>query len=232
MLEQAKNTCEQVFGKRLRELRKENGYTIEQFSDMVGISKSTLGYYENDKRMPDIEILARIANVLNVNADYLIGRTNTTAQKGKMKTVCEFTGLSDTAADFLSELLKHRRYGTLDKLNYLIEDFANDCDEDYDMQGSKNLENTSSILNALFSYMEKYSRYENALDFMEIEDVARRQKAETVYRELLIRRIIDAVKVGTEEYKEQHKPWEWFRSIEKPPSVCARRPLPVAFFST
>ena len=25
MLEQAKNTCEQVFGKRLRELRKENG---------------------------------------------------------------------------------------------------------------------------------------------------------------------------------------------------------------
>lgn len=66
MLEQAKNTCEQVFGKRLRELRKENGYTIEQFADMVGISKSTLGYYENDKRMPDIEILARIADTLNV----------------------------------------------------------------------------------------------------------------------------------------------------------------------
>ena len=40
MLEQAKNTCEQVFGKRLRELRKENGYTIEQFADMVGISKT------------------------------------------------------------------------------------------------------------------------------------------------------------------------------------------------
>ena len=97
MVEQAKNTCEQVFGKRLRELRKENGYTIEQFADMVGISKSTLGYYENDKRMPDIEILARIANVLNVNADYLIGRTNTTAQKGKMKTVCEFTELSHRA---------------------------------------------------------------------------------------------------------------------------------------
>ena len=56
------------------------------------------GCYENDKRMPDIEILARFSNVLNVNADYLIGRTNTTAQKGKMKTVCEFTGLYDRAA--------------------------------------------------------------------------------------------------------------------------------------
>ncbi len=137
--------------------------------------------------MPDIEILSRICNVFNVPADYMLGRTNTAAVMGKMKTVCEITGLSDTAADFLSGLLKHQRYGTLDILNYLIEDFANDCNEDYDMQGSKNLEDTSSILNALFNYMVKYSRCENALDFLEIEDVARQQKAETVYRELLIR---------------------------------------------
>ena len=201
-------TTNEIFGIRLRELRKQNGYTIEQFAEKIGVAKSTLGYYENDNRMPDIEILCRICNVFNVTADYMIGRTNTAAVKGKMKTVCELTGLSDAAADFLSELLKHRRYRVLDKLNYLLEDFANDCDEDYDMQGSKNLEDTSSILNAVFGYMEKYSRNENALDFMEIDDVARQQKAETVYRELLIRRIIDAVKVGTGEYGEQHKPWE------------------------
>ncbi|MCM1277327.1 MAG: hypothetical protein NC299_18540, partial [Lachnospiraceae bacterium] len=135
-------------------------------------------------------------------------RTNTAAVKGKKKDVCELTGLSDAAADFLFGLVKNQRYGTLNKLNYLLGDLANDCDEDYDMQGDKNLENASSILNAVLNYMEKYSRYENALDFMEIADVARQQKAETVYRELLVRRIIDAVKVGTEEYKEQHKPWE------------------------
>ena len=201
-------TTNEIFGIRLRELRKQNGYTIEQFAEKIGVAKSTLGYYENDNRMPDIEILCRICNVFNVTADYMIGRTNTAAVKGKMKTVCELTGLSDAAADFLSELIKHQRYRVLDKLNYLFEDFANDCDEDYDMQGNKNLENTSSILNAVFGYMDKYSRSENALDFMEIDDVARQQKAETVYRELMIRRIIDAVKVGTEEYKGQHKPWE------------------------
>ena len=201
-------TANEIFGIRLRELRKQHGYTIEQFAEKIGVAKSTLGYYENDNRMPDIEILCRICNVFNVTADYMIGRTNTVAVKGKKKTVCELTGLSDAAADFLSELLKHQRYGALDKLNYLLEDFANDYNEDYDMQGSRNLEDTSSILNALFGYMEKYSRYENALDFMEIDDVAHQQRAETVYRELLIRRIIDAVKVGTEEYKGQHKPWE------------------------
>ena len=41
MVPETKNTCEQVFGKRLKELRKEHGYTIEQFADMVGISKAT-----------------------------------------------------------------------------------------------------------------------------------------------------------------------------------------------
>lgn len=146
--------------------------------------------------------------MFNVPADYMLDRTNTAAVKGKMKTACELTGLSDRVADFLYELLKHQRYETLDMPNYLPEDFANDCNEDYDIQGSENLENTSSTLNALFSYMQKYSRYEHALDFMEIADVIHQKKAETVYRELLIRRIIDAVKVGTEEYKEQHKPWE------------------------
>lgn len=203
-----KITTNEIFGIRLRDLRKQNGYTIEQFAAKIGVAKSTLGYYENENRMPDIEILSRICNVFSVPADYLLGRTNTSAVRGKMKTVCELTGLSDAAAEFLSELLKHQRYGILDKLNYLLEEFANDCDEDYDMQGQRNLEDTSSILNALFGYMEKYSHFENVLDFVEIEDVACRQKAETVYRELLIRRIIDAVKVGTEEYKERHKPWE------------------------
>lgn len=40
------------------------------------------------------------------------------------------------------------------------------------------------------------------LDFMEIEDAACKQKPETVYRELLISCIIDAVKVDIKEYKE------------------------------
>lgn len=206
--ETLKATTNEVFGIRLKELRKQNGYTIEQFAAKIGVAKSTVGYYENENRMPDIVILSRICDVFNVPADYLLGRTNTAAVKGKMKTACELTGLSDAAANFLSELVKCHRYGTLDMLNYLLEDYANDCNEYYDMQGSNNLENASSVLNALFSYMEKHSHRENALDFLDFEDVARQQKAETVYRELLIRRIIDAVKVGTEEYKEQHKPWE------------------------
>lgn len=153
---ESKNTCVEVFGKRLKELRKANGYTIEQFADMVGISKSTLGYYENDKRMPDIEILARIADTLNVNADYLIGRTNTTAQKGKMKTVCEFTGLSDSAAEFLAQLVKDKDYAKLSIINHLFDELTEDYDF-YSYETQNGEEAANSILGALFLYFERCS---------------------------------------------------------------------------
>lgn len=94
-----------------------------------------------------------------------------------MKAVCEITGLSDAAAKLLSQLVKYKRYETIEMLNFLLEDFAGDFNEDFDMQGDRNREDTSSVLNAVLSYMEKYSRHENALDYLEIEDVVRRRKA-------------------------------------------------------
>ena len=89
---------------------------------------SFAGRKEKALSMPDIEILARIANVLNVNADYLIGRTNTTAHKGKRKTVCEFTGLSDRAAEYLSELVKDKDYEKLSIINHLFQELCEDYD--------------------------------------------------------------------------------------------------------
>ena len=208
MVEQAKNTCEQVFGKRLRELRKENGYTIEQFADMVGISKSTLGYYENDKRMPDIEILARIANVLNVNADYLIGRTNTTAQKGKMKTVCEFTGLSDRAAEYLSELVKKKDYAKLEVINHLFLELCQDYDFYYHEQnGGEEL--ASSILGALFYYFDKCCYTENTWEeFVDIGTEERNRILRTAYKQYLFDQVTTAVKESAHAYAEYNKPWE------------------------
>ena len=203
MLEQAKNTCEQVFGKRLRELRKENGYTIEQFADMVGISKSTLGYYENDKRMPDIEILARIANVLNVNADYLIGRTNTTAQKGKMKTVCDFTGLSDQAAEYLSELVENRDYEKLSVINHLFKELC----EDYAFYSGE--DEASSVLGALFRCFEKFTGSENDWEnYVDLGDEKRKEMLAAAYRQFVLNQVVNALELSLEGYKQDNLPWK------------------------
>lgn len=202
MVPETKNTCEQVFGKRLKELRKEHGYTIEQFADMVGISKSTLGYYENDKRMPDIEILARIANVLNVNADYLIGRTNTTAQKGKMKTVCEFTGLSDQAAEYLSELAENRDYAKLSVINHLFKELC----EDYAFYSGE--DEASSVLGSLFRCFEKFTGSENDWEnYVDLGDEKRKEVLAAAYRQFMLNQVTEAVKSSLEGYKQDNLPW-------------------------
>ena len=202
MVPETKNTCEQVFGKRLKELRKEHGYTIEQFADMVGISKSTLGYYENDKRMPDIEILARIANVLNVSADYLIGRTNTTVRKGKLKTVCDFTGLSDQAAEYLSELVENRDYAKLSVINHLFKELC----EDYAFYSGE--DEASSVLGSLFRCFEKFTRSENDWEnYVDLGDEKRKEVLAAAYRQFMLNQVVKALELSSEEYKQDNLPW-------------------------
>ena len=208
MVEQTKNTCEQVFGKRLRELRKENGYTIEQFADMVGISKSTLGYYENDKRMPDIEILARIANVLNVNADYLIGRTNTASQKGKMKTVCEFTGLSDKSAEYLSNLVSSRRLEELTVINHLISELCDDNNYKNYRYGAIS-DSDYSVLGALIIYFEKKASWEiDWNDGESVEEMRNNHIMRNAYMQYLFEQVTTAIKNSAEVYSEENAPWK------------------------
>ena len=203
---ESKNTCVEVFGKLLKELRKSNGYTIEQFSDMVGISKSTLGYYENDERMPDIKILSRIADTLNVNADYLIGRTNTTALKGKMKTVCEFTGLSDRAAEYLSELVKDKDYVKLSIINHLFDELTEDYDF-YSYETQNGEEAASSVLGALFLYFERCSDMDSVWDeFADLSNDSRKEILAAAYKQLLLNQVTDLVKASVEAYRRDNEP--------------------------
>ena len=68
------------FGSRLKHLRKRNGITQNQLASMLGVSSSSVGMYEQNRRMPDQATLASMCNIFNVSADYLLGytRENTT----------------------------------------------------------------------------------------------------------------------------------------------------------
>ena len=203
-----KNTTSEVFGKRLKELRKSNGYTIEQFADMVGIAKSTLGYYENDKRLPDIEILTRIADALNVQADYLLGRTNTTAMKGKLKTVCEFTGLSDTATVYLAQLVKDKDYGKLAVINHLFDELTQDY-AFFSYEAENGEETANSVLGALFLYYARCLYKEDTWnEFVDLCDDRNKEILSAAYKQYLLNQVTDAVKASAEAYREYNKPWE------------------------
>jgi len=62
-------------GSRIAKLRDDRGWTQEQTSSLLGISRAALSHYEKNRREPDSETLLKFANLFDVSVDYLVGRT-------------------------------------------------------------------------------------------------------------------------------------------------------------
>ena len=65
-----------MFNNRLREVRMLKGLTQEELSEIVGVGLRNYQYYEQGKHVPSFEVLIKLADVLNVSIDYLVGRDN------------------------------------------------------------------------------------------------------------------------------------------------------------
>lgn len=58
---------------RLKELRKEEGLSLEQVGKGVGLATNTISRYETGKREPKLETWQKLADFFNVPVDYLLG---------------------------------------------------------------------------------------------------------------------------------------------------------------
>ena len=61
---------------RLKELRKDKGYTQIALQMKTGIEQSLLSKFENEERVPPTETLIRLADFYNVSIDYILYRTD------------------------------------------------------------------------------------------------------------------------------------------------------------
>lgn len=55
-----------VLGKRIQKARKQIGITQEKLAEKVGVSTTYIGFIEQGRYAPSIEVLNKIANVLGV----------------------------------------------------------------------------------------------------------------------------------------------------------------------
>ena len=62
------------FASRIREARKRKQLTQVQLSQLIGVAKTTLTGYEKGYREPDMAKIRRLAEVLDVSCDWLLGR--------------------------------------------------------------------------------------------------------------------------------------------------------------
>jgi len=93
-----------ILGERMRELRGE--LSQNKFSKRVGVTAATIGYYENSDRLPDAETLHKICTECNVSADYLLGIASEKTMDTDTRAICERTGLSEQALNFIEMLNK------------------------------------------------------------------------------------------------------------------------------
>ena len=91
-----------VFKVRFNELlKKHSNGNITEFAKLLGLSRQTVGFYLNGDRIPDIETMLQICQKCDVPSDWLIGLADEPAVDQTIRSVCEFTGLSSSAVNFL-----------------------------------------------------------------------------------------------------------------------------------
>ena len=65
----------EILAERLKQCRKEKGFTQREVAIYCDITEKTYQNYELMTREPKVEILLKIADVFEVSLDYLLGRT-------------------------------------------------------------------------------------------------------------------------------------------------------------
>ena len=63
-----------MFGKRLQQLRKQQGLTQQQMADELDVVLRSYQRYEAGDFQPSFDVLIRIADILDVSIDYLLCR--------------------------------------------------------------------------------------------------------------------------------------------------------------
>lgn len=59
-------------GKRIKEIRTENGLSQEKFGALLSVSQDTISLWEKGKSVPTTEFLIAIATNFDVSVDYIL----------------------------------------------------------------------------------------------------------------------------------------------------------------
>lgn len=65
-----------TIGRTIQLLRKERRLTQEQLSKHLGVTRSAVTMYENDKKIPSVFVQEQICDYFNIDMNYLHGKSD------------------------------------------------------------------------------------------------------------------------------------------------------------
>lgn len=79
---------------KLLELRQERNLTQKQLCEKLNLSRTNYSYFENGRRMPDIDTLLLFAEFYSVSLDELVTSTRSAVNKSKEDTTAYDLGIA------------------------------------------------------------------------------------------------------------------------------------------
>lgn len=107
----------------LKELRMQNGYTQKQMAELLKITTNGYQHYELGTRQPPVDMLCKIADILGVSVDSLLGRET---QPNKNTALVNKDGISDLALNYIKEfesIINEKRFRDFSKLYRAMNDY-------------------------------------------------------------------------------------------------------------
>lgn len=88
------------FGAKLKQLRQEQGWSQDDLAEQAQIDGRQISRYENDRVVPSVDVVVKLAKAFNVSLDYLLleeaERRPLAAPKGKLaQRVSELQAISE-----------------------------------------------------------------------------------------------------------------------------------------
>lgn len=110
-----------VFKDRLKELIDKSEFNQREVAEEIGISKQTISFYVNGKRLPDIDTVYKLSKFFQISSDYLLGLSDVHSFDLDVKAIHETIGLSDKAIEKLKGYHKYLPGVLIPVLSELIE---------------------------------------------------------------------------------------------------------------
>jgi transcriptional regulator with XRE-family HTH domain len=88
----------ETFGKKLRECREAKKLSQNELAKLIEAHHSIIGKYERDEVKPSIDVVKKIANILDTTVGYLLGETqdkNLLKDPAMLKRLNEISSFSD-----------------------------------------------------------------------------------------------------------------------------------------
>ena len=114
------------FAERLKELRKENGYTQVMLAEALGLSKGTVAMWETGKRTPDYEFINKMSDMFDRRIDYILGYSDDPTSPKLTQEQIEELGkweIQSEQIDVIRQFLRLDAYGRMNVKTLIQREF-------------------------------------------------------------------------------------------------------------